>query len=155
MENQQNQQEQLEKALNLLKSKENKIYFLVQDTKGVQRASVATTYEFVKILTDNGYNAAILNEKNDYHGVGEWLGEEYSSLPHVSIESKELSVGPADFLVIPEIFGHVLDQTKEMPCSRIVFCQSYDYVFEMLPPGFTWGMMNVSSVITTGEATTT
>ena len=150
-----NPKEQLEKALKLLKNKENKIYFLVQDTKGVQRASVATTYEFVKILTDNGYNAAILNEKNDYHGVGEWLGEEYSSLPHVSIESKELSVGPADFLVIPEIFGHVLDQTKEMPCSRIVFCQSYDYVFEMLPPGFTWGMMNVSSVITTGEAPTT
>jgi len=156
MENpkEQNPKEQLEKALKSLTAKENKFYFLVQDTKGVQRASVATTYEFVKILTEDGYNAFILHEKNDYHGVSEWLGEEYSSLPHASIESQELSVGPADFLIIPEVFGHVLDQTKEMPCSRIVFCQSYDYVFEMLPPGFTWGMMNVSNVITTGEATT-
>ena len=156
MENpkEQNPTEQLKKALTSLNAKENKFYFLVQDTKGVQRASVATTYEFVKILTEDGYNAFVLHEKNDYHGVGEWLGEEYSSLPHASIESQELSVGPADFLIIPEVFGHVLDQTKEMPCSRIVFCQSYDYVFEMLPPGFTWGMMNVSNVMTTGEATT-
>ncbi len=156
MENptEQNPKEQLEKALTSLKAKENKFYFLVQDTEGVQRASVATTYEFVKILTENGYNAYVLHEKNDYHGVGEWLGEEYPSLPHASIESQELSVGPADFLIIPEVFGHVLDQTKEMPCSRIVFCQSYDRVFSMLPPGFTWGMMNVSNVITTGEAST-
>jgi len=152
--NEKNPKEQLEKALNSLNAKENKFYFLVQDTKGVQRASVATTYEFVKILTEDGYNAFILHEKNDYHSVGEWLGEEYPSLPHASIESQELSVGPADFLIIPEVFGHVLDQTKEMPCTRIVFCQSYDYVFEMLPPGFTWGMMNVSNVITTGEAPT-
>ena len=95
----------------------------------------------------------MLHEKNDYHGVGEWLGEEYSNLPHVSIESEELSVGPADFLVIPELYGHVLEQTKEMPCSRIILCQSYDYIFEMLPPGFTWGMLNVQNVITTGEGT--
>lgn len=46
MENpkEQNPKEQLEKALKSLTAKENKFYFLVQDTKGVQRASVATTY---------------------------------------------------------------------------------------------------------------
>ena len=120
-----NPKEQLEKALSSLNAKENKFYFLVQDTKGVQRASVRTAYEFVNILTEDGYNAFILHEKNDYHSVSEWLGEEYSSLPHASIESQELSVGPADFLIIPEVFGHVLDQTKEMPCTRIVFCASF------------------------------
>ena len=143
--------EQMEKALNSLKNKENKIYFLVQDTKGSQRAAVATAYEFAKILNEDGYNTYILHEKNDYHGVGEWLGEEYSSLPHASIESKELSVGPADYLVIPELYGHVMDQTKEMPCTRIVLAQAYDYIFEMLSPGHTWGMLGINKVITTSE----
>jgi len=146
-----NPKEKIELAIKALENKENKVYFLVQDTKGVQRASVATAYEFVKILKEDGYNAFILHEKADYHGVTEWLGEEYSSLPHACIESKELSVGPADFLIVPEIYGHVLDQTKEMPCRRIVLCQSYDYIFEMLAPGFTWAMLNVNKVLTTGE----
>jgi hypothetical protein len=57
--------------------------------------------------------------KNDYQRIGdenangnEWLGEEYANLPHASIEGEGLNVGPADFIIIPEIFSNIMDQVK-------------------------------------------
>tara|TARA_R110002012_G_scaffold288917_1_gene481797 strand:- start:852 stop:1952 length:1101 start_codon:yes stop_codon:yes gene_type:complete len=144
--------EKIEQSIKDLEAKNNKIFFLTQDTKGTQRASVATNYQFVKILRDNGYNAFILHEKDEYVGVGEWLSEDYTSLPHASIESGDLQVGPQDLLIIPEVFGHVIEQTVNMPCKRIVFCQSYDYIFEMLQPGATWASLGIDTVMTTSEA---
>ncbi len=144
--------QKIESAIKELEIKKNKIFFLTQDTKGTQRASVAINYQFVKILRDNGYEAYILHEKDDYAGVGQWLSEEYTSLPHASIESGDLQVAPQDLLVIPGVFGHVIEQTLEMPCKRAVFCQSYDYIFEMLQPGATWSSLGIDTVITTSEA---
>ena len=40
-------------------------------------------------------------------GIAEWLGEEYANLPHVSIESQQLQVGPSDFVIIPEAFASI------------------------------------------------
>ena len=144
--------EKIEQSIKDLESKNSKIFFLTQDTKGTQRASVAINYQFVKLLKDAGYNASILHEKDDYTGVGEWLSEDYTSLPHTSIEGGDLQVGPQDLLVIPEVFGHVIEQTVDMPCKRAIFCQSYDYIFEMLQPGATWASLGIDTVITTSEA---
>lgn len=145
------QLEQLENALVKLKNKESKLYFLTQDTVGNATASVNTNYQYVKHLIDAGYKAYILHEKTEYKGVSSWLDEEYSNLPHANIEGGELKVGPQDFVIIPEIFGHVLEQLKDMPCTKIMLSQCYDYILETLQPGFGWPNYNVNKCITTTQ----
>ena len=149
----------LETALGLVKDKKSKIYFLTQDTQGVPKASVAVIYEYVKILKEAGYDAHILHEKNNYKfqgdensmGLVDWLGQEYADLPHASIEGKQLQVGPSDFLIVPEMYAHVMEQTGNMFCTKIVLCQSYDYIFEMLQPGASWVNFGFTRVITTSQ----
>jgi len=145
------QLEQLENALSKLKNKESKLYFLTQDTVGNAAASVNTNYQYVKHLNEAGYKAYILHEKTEYKGVSSWLDEEYSNLPHANIEGGELKVGPQDFVIIPELFGHVLEQLKDMPCTKIMLSQCYDYILETLQPGFGWPNYNVHKCLTTTE----
>jgi hypothetical protein len=134
-----------------LDAKDFGFYFFTLDTKGNPTAGVANIYEHVKILTELGYKAYIMHEKNEYIGVGGWLGEEYMKLPHVSIENQTLNVGPQDFIIIPEVFANVMDQTKNFPSKRIVLCQSYDYIFELMNFGLTWGVFGINDVITTSQ----
>ena len=143
---------QLQTGLTKMKNKEAKIYFLTQDTEGRAIASVAINYQYVKILKEAGYNASILYEKKEYKGVSEWLPKEYAELPHASIETGELRVGPQDFVIIPELYGHVLEQIKEMPCTKMIFCQAYDYILETLQPGFSWTNYGVTKCITTTDS---
>lgn len=156
-------EEQLTQAKNVLEKLENKdfnIYFFTLDTKGNPTAGIANIYEHVKMLTELGYKAHILHEKNDYRlrgnsegqGIAEWLGEEYATLSHISIESQQLNVSPSDFIIIPEIFSNIMDQIKGFPCKKIVFSQSYDYLLELLPIGKRWNIdYGFTDVITTSE----
>jgi len=138
-------------AIEKLNNKDFTVYFFTIDTKGNPNGGVANIYEHVKVLTDLGYKASILHEKNDYQGVESWLGSTYSSLPHKSIENQDLNITAADFLIIPEIFSNVMQQTAKFPCKRIVFCQSYDYILEMLNMGMSWAYYGITDVITTNE----
>lgn len=161
MEEQKNEQKtQIESVLENLKNKNFTFYFFTLDTKGNPTAGVANIYEHVKVLCELGYKACILHEKNDYrivgdaegNGVVDWLGEEYGSLPHMSIESQQLNVTPADFIVIPEIFSNIMDQIKTFQCKKVVFSQSYDYLLELLPIGKRWNTdYGFNDVITTSE----
>jgi hypothetical protein len=151
--------EQLKNSIERLENKDFGIYFFTMDTKGNPTAAVANIYEHVKILRELGYNAAILHEKNDYKffgdaegmGLADWLGPEYVELPHVSIESKQLQIGPADFVIIPEIFAGVMKQTANFPCKRIVFLQAYEYIFEMMELGENWASYGINQAITTNQ----
>ena len=151
---------QVKEVLAKLESKDFSLYFFTLDTKGNPTAGIANIYEHVKILNDLGYKAAILHEKNDYklrgdqegNGIADWLGEEYASLPHVSIEGQQLNITPADFIVIPEIFSNIMDQVKGFPCKKVVFSQSYDYLLELLQIGKRWNVdYGFNDVITTSE----
>ena len=149
----------LEEAIEKINKKDFGIYFFTIDTKGNPTAGVANIYEHVKVLRELGYDAKILHDKNDYKlkgddegmGINDWLGEEYAALPHVSIESQELQVGVADFVVIPEAFASIMKQTTNFPCKRIVFLQSYEYIFEMLEIGENWNAFGINDVITTNQ----
>lgn len=145
------QEEELRAAVSRLQNKDFGIYFFTVDTHGNALASIATIYEHVKVLNELGYKATILHEKNAYHGVGDWLGEEYMQLPHVSIESKTLKTGPYDFIIIPEVFATFMDQVKALPPKKIVMCQSYDYILEVLPLAVSWQNYNINDVICTSE----
>jgi len=141
----------IEENISKLEKKEFGLYFFTMDTKGNPTAGVANIYEHVKVLNELGYKAYVLHEKNDYTSVVTWLGEEYSNLPHLSIESQQLKVSGSDVVIVPEIFANILEQIKQLPCRKMIMSQSYDYILEMLEPGKTWADYNVRDVITTSD----
>ena len=144
--------EKLERSINNMKKKLSRIYFMVQDTKGNAKASVKYIYHMALTLKNNGYNAIILHEKPDYYGVSSWLDEEYmTKLEHRSIEGTSLEVSPDDLIIIPEIYGFVMDQITKLPCGKIVLSQAYDHIFETLQPGQSWPLLGFYKCITTSN----
>jgi hypothetical protein len=133
-----------------MEKKEFNIHFFTMDTQGNPTAGVANIYEHVRILRELGYNANILHEKNTYAPVT-WLGEEYAEIPHISAESNDLKIGTQDIIVIPEIYANVMEQLAKLPGYRVVLCQSYDYILELLPPGKSWRDYGIDKCITTTE----
>jgi hypothetical protein len=142
----------IENSLNLLKDKKSRIYFVAQDTKGNARASIKYIYDVAMALKDSGFNPIILHEKKDYTGVASWLDESYmTNLPHRSIEGENLEISPEDFIVLPEIYGFIMEQIKDLPCGKIVLTQSYSYVLDTLQPGQSWPSLGFLKCITTSE----
>lgn len=142
--------EKLEKSINNMKGKLSRIYFMVQDTKGNAKGSVRYIYQMALTLKRNGYNSIILHEKPEYFGVSSWLGEEYmTELEHRAIEGTSLEISPDDLIIIPEIYGFVMDQITKLPCGKIVLSQAYDHIFETLQPGQSWSQLGFYKCITT------
>jgi hypothetical protein len=102
-----------------------------------------------KSLLDAGFNPIILHEKKEYAGVVAWLDEEYMSIPHRAIEGQNLEIAPEDFIVVPELFGYVMDQIKNLPCGKIVFTQNYNHIVETLQPGQNWAQYGFFKCLTT------
>jgi hypothetical protein len=123
---------------------------MVQDTKGNAKASVRYIYQMALTLKKNGFNSIILHEKPDYFGVSSWLDEEYmTELEHRAIEGTSLEISPDDLIIIPEIYGFVMDQITKLPCGKIVLSQAFDHIFETLQPGQTWPQLGFYKCITT------
>ena len=141
--------QKLEKSIDNMKSKLSRIYFIVQDTKGNAKASVRYIYQMAMALKNSGYNPIMLHEKPDYFGVSSWLDEEYMSIEHRSIEGTSLEVSPDDLIIVPEIYGFIMDQITKLPCGKIVLSQAYDHIFETLQPGQTWAQLGFYKCITT------
>jgi hypothetical protein len=141
--------EKVKQSIQNLRDKNSKIYFLIQDTKGNAKSSVRLTYQMAKTLLDAGFNPIILHEKKEYAGVVAWLDEEYMSIPHRAIEGQNLDVAPEDFIVVPELFGYVMEQIKNLPCGKIVFTQNYNHIVETLQPGQNWAQYGFFKCLTT------
>jgi len=147
----QEQISKLEKSISNMKEKKSKIYFIVQDTKGNAKASVAYIYHMAMSLMEKGYNSIILHEKPDYTNVGSWMGVDFLKIPHKSIEGQQLEIAPEDLIVIPELYGFVMSQITNLPCGKIVLCQAYDHMLETLQPGQNWQQLGFLKCITTSE----
>lgn len=158
-------EKQINEIIEKIDKKDFGFYFFTLDTKGNPVASIATIYEHVKGLTELGYRAYILHEKNDYSlredptkpdstlGIADWLGEEYANLPHVSIEQQNLSLTSVDYIIIPEVFSSIMKQVMNFPCKKIVLSQSYNYILELLGVGDRWDKTyGFNDVITTSKA---
>lgn len=144
------QQEQLRNILSKVKDNDYKMYFFVLDTKGNASAGVAYIYEHVKTLRDLGYDAYILHEDHEYHGVQDWLGKEYMELPHVCIKD-QVGINTEDFLFIPEIFSPLMHDLKGFTAKKVVICQNYHYALELINPGTRWQDYGFFDVITTSD----
>lgn len=146
-----NKEIKIKQSIDNLRNKQSRLYFLVQDTKGNPKASIRYIYQMAYSLKKNGFNPIILHEKNDYVTVDSWLDEFYNEIPHKSIENQDLQISPEDFVIVPEIFGFIMDQIKNLPCGKIVISQSHTSIVETLQPGQSWTQFGFFKCITTSE----
>ena len=144
--------EKILRSIDNIENKKNKIYFFVQDTKGNAKASLVYIYDMAHTLSSEGYNVIMLHEKPDYTKIGSWSDSKFDLLSHQSIEGTNLEIAPEDIMVIPEIFGFVMEQINNLPCGKIVITQAYDHMLETLTPGNSWAQLGIYKCITTSES---
>ena len=143
--------ENIERELSRIDKKENKVYFFVIDTKGHPSGSLEYIYNLALIAKEEGYDVAMLHTEDEFEGVESWLGKEYSELPHYNVNKGEIGTSPSDVLFIPEIFSQVMNQTKQLPCKRVVILQNYDFVVEQMPYAAQWGDFGIMEGITNSD----
>lgn len=141
--------ERINNEIEKINKKESNIFFVVIDTKGNPNGKLKYIYTLALILKNNGYKVSMLyQEDGDFVGVGEWLGDEYMSIPHYDISKGDISVSASDILFIPELFSNVMIQTKKLPCKRIAILQSFDFMVEQMPMASQWGDLGILEAIT-------
>lgn len=164
--------ERIEETINSLQNKDFTLYFFVVDSKNVPNGTMQYIYQIAKTLQDKKYKVKMvyqmeneyaksevmelkrkekpIDERRIFHGVGEWMGKEYSKLKHVNISKSKWTVGPADFLFIPEVFSGLMKQTYQFkaPCKRIVIMHNFDHITEFIPFNDEWGTYGIRDVIT-------
>lgn len=135
-----------------LTDKESKILFLTPDTKGVPIGAVIYIYEMVNTLKEQGYNAYILTENDQYTSVESWMGKEYVDLPHISFQTDGFMLNIDDFLIIPEFYSGFAYQFAEhkVPCKMIMLAQAHEYIFQNMEVSQHWRDLT-DTVITTSE----
>jgi hypothetical protein len=144
----------LKNELEKLDKNENKIFFWILDAKDNPSGSVANIYVMAYTLKELGYNVSMLyqNEENDeFVGVSNFIGKKYMTIPHYNIKHEQVIVNVSDILIIPELFSNLMEQTKNMPCKRIILCQNFNFIPEIMPIAVEWGQKGVLDVITTSE----
>lgn len=143
--------EKVREEIAKIDNKKSNIYFFVLDTKGVASGSLEYIYKLALIAKNDGYNVGMLYQvdKNDeFVGVGDWLGEEYASIPHYNVSKDEVEITPSDIVFIPEIFSQVMNQTKKLPCKRVAILQNYNYLLEQMPFAAQWGDFGIIDCLT-------
>ena len=162
--------EKLTEVISKLNKKDFTINFFIIDTKGVANGNTRFIYETAKDLIDNGYKCHMLYQQEkevaeviengkrinkeievQFIGVREWMGDDYANIPHGSIGSENIKVSTSDFLIIPEIFANVMNQTKKLPCKRIILSQNLNHITEFMQLGSSWSDFGIIDVITTTE----
>jgi hypothetical protein len=132
-----------------LKSKKSKIFFFLPAIKEAN-ASTNEIYFQATCLKKAGYDVTLIVESPDMMNPF-YVDKEYSDVKHFVINSGRLDVSPEDIVVIPEIYTNVMEQTVTVPATRIVLCQSIDYMYNALLPSTSWADFGIENVITTSD----
>lgn len=139
--------QKLEETISNFENKNFNMYFFVMDTKGNPQSGVEYMYNIALNLHESGYNVTMLHQEQEFVGPFDWLGERYTVLPHANVEQSNVTITPADFLFIPEVYTNVMSQTKELPCRRVVVCRNPELMLEFIPVGATWADLNIFDAI--------
>jgi len=144
------QEEKVQKAIDIIKSKESTFYFMVSETPN-PAASVYEIYFHANVVKNLGYNVKMLTVDPEYK-IPFYIDSELTDMEHISSETVKLQVTPSDVVVIPEIMSFAMEQTKNLPCLRVVLLQSIDYALQGLQHGVNWSsQFGISKVITTSN----
>jgi len=140
-----NTNEKVSQIIDAIKSKKNKFLICIPDIS-IPSSSVYELYLHATILKEMEYNVYLLVEKEDYL-IPNWIEFELTEHNIISMSNPKINIGPEDVMIIPEIFSNIMEQTKNFPCLRIGFLQSFDYMLNALIPGSDWGSFGVTNVI--------
>lgn len=146
--------ERIREEINKISEGNGRVLFFVLDTKGVPSGSLEYIYKLAKIAKESGHEVGLLyqlSKDEEFVGVNEWLGKEYAELPHYNTSLDEFKIEPSDILFIPEIFTNVMNQTKKLPCKRIILLQNYDYMVEQMPFAAQVGDFGIIDCVTNTE----
>lgn len=136
-----------------VENKKSKFFIYCLNSKGNIITSVTYNYELVMTLRKEGYDAYILHE--DKYVVPEFLGTNYTDLPHVSMS--EVRIGGADFLMLPEVnIQPFYDDLKEknikaLPCEVVVISQVHDFVHYSINLTRRWSDFGITHAICSSE----
>lgn len=125
----------LEKEIEKLESKKNKVYFYVVDSKAAPVGLLSYEYDIALQLKKLGYNVAMIHNEKEFVGVGDWLGKEQAELPHYQVEKDNVLMAPSDILIIPEVCAGVMAQTKNLSCRRIALIHSLAFLTDSVTLG--------------------
>lgn len=163
--------QRIDDTISKINKDSSKLYFFVSDCKNIPNSNMLYVYNIARTLKQKGFDVTILYQlQNEYTehelkkakkkgkaidelrtfvGVGEWLGESYSSIPHLNIANGTWTVSPSDFLFIPEVFTGLMKETfdKKVPCKRYVILQNFKYVTEFIPYGDQWASYGITDAI--------
>ena len=142
----------IEEQISKIDNKDFTLYFYVMDTKGVPSGSLAYIYDIAFGLKEMGYKVGMMHSEEEFIGVDEWLGKQYSELPHFNVEKNTVDITPSDVLFIPEIYSNVMTATRKLPCQRVAILQSFDRLTEFIPFGASWGDLGIFKAITTTQS---
>lgn len=165
----------IEKAISAVKNKESVLYFFVADARNTPNAKMEYIYELAYTLQEKKYNVCMLyqleneysekeildlkrkekpiDERRQFIGVSEWLGERYGKIKHLNIANGTWQVSPSDFLFIPEAFAGLMKETydKRIPCKRYVIVQNFRHITEYIPFGDQWATYGITDAIVTSQ----
>jgi hypothetical protein len=138
--------EQVQTVTEKIENNKYTSYFFLPDFDKPS-GGVKLTYDHVRCMNQQGFNATIIHQKKDY--VPEWLGDYYEKdektghfedAPTIYLDEDKLPINMEDFFFIPEGFPQVMESLAKQnaPCKKIVFCQNWYYVLNALPPGVFW-----------------
>lgn len=83
------------------------------------------------------------------------LGNEDVKFTDGTVEKADvLNLGPEDFLFIPEGFPNIMEQTAQIPCKKIILCQSWYYILNGLRVGQSWQQYGIQDVISVSDGIT-
>ncbi len=142
--------EKIESAINNIKNKKSKFLFCVPDSEQPS-ASVYEIYFHANVMKECGYSVLMLTSDEKYIKPDFVDVDMVNNIEHMSMKKSKLTVGPEDFMVIPEVFSTAMEQTKSLPCKRIGLLQSFDYMLNAMVPGMSWLDFEVKDIITTSE----
>lgn len=128
-------------------------YFYAASTQGKPSAAIEYVYQAVKILNDNGYNAAILYEEKSYVKPA-YLSEELQRVPHVSMN--KFIVAPSDRLYLPECFyvTFLKDMQSEkinLKCDIIPIVQMHHFAFHKFDLAVSYRRLGAKRIVTTSN----
>lgn len=161
----------IEETIAIVSDKKSTLYFFVADARNIPNAKMEYIYQLAYTLHEKKYKVCMLyqldneysekelselirknqpiDERRQFIGVKEWLGEKYGKLKHLNISNGTWQVAPSDFLFIPEVFSGLMKETydKHVPCKRYVILQNFNHITEFIPFGDQWANYGITDAI--------
>lgn len=135
-------------SIRIMENKGSKILFCVPNVI-TPNSSVYEIYFHANVMKNAGYDVYMLTDPE--FELPYWIEAELLDLKHLTLSNSKLNVNPHDIMIIPEIYSNIMESTKNLPCLRVGFLQSFDYMLSGLIPGMKWDSFNIKNVITISD----